>query len=107
LLVTRDGLAESLTDGHGILLGTGVRTPRTDPTLVRPPGSTLLRCTDGLVEAPGHTPDQGVHALRRHGAGLAHRPLPSLPDQLLRRVQPPGHDDIALLALRTPGRDGR
>lgn len=107
LLVTRDGLAEYLTDGHGILLGTGVRTPRTDATVVLPPGSTLLLYTDGLVEAPGHTLDEGMHRLRRHAAALAHRPLPSLTDQLLRRVQPPGHDDVALLALRTPGRDGR
>ncbi|MBD9735756.1 SpoIIE family protein phosphatase [Streptomyces sp. H28] len=107
LLVTRDGLAEYLTDGHGILLGTGVRTPRTDATVVLPPGSTLLLYTDGLVEAPGHTLDEGMHKLRRHAAALAHRPLPSLTDQLLRRVQPPGHDDVALLVLRTPGRDGR
>ncbi|NEC29859.1 SpoIIE family protein phosphatase [Streptomyces sp. SID8111] len=106
LLVTRDGLAEYLTDGHGILLGTGVRTPRTDATVVLPPGSTLLLYTDGLVEAPGHTLDEGMHRLRRHAAALAHRPLPSLTDQLLRRVQPPGHDDVALLALRTPERDG-
>ncbi|SFY49711.1 SpoIIE family protein phosphatase [Streptomyces sp. F-1] len=105
LLITRDGLAEYLTDGHGILLGTGVRIPRPDATVLLPPGSTLVLYTDGLVEKPGHTLDDGLNQLRRHAAALAHRPLPSFTDQLLRRVQPPGLDDVALLALRTPARE--
>jgi serine phosphatase RsbU (regulator of sigma subunit) len=102
LLVTRDGVAEYLTDGHGILLGTGLRAPRPDAAVVLPPGCTLVFYTDGLIEAPGRTLDEGLERLRQHAAALAHRPLPSFTDQLLRRVQPPGHDDVALLALRTP-----
>ncbi|MFI1538101.1 SpoIIE family protein phosphatase [Streptomyces anandii] len=102
LLVTRDGLAHFLTDGHGILLGTGARLPRPDATTVLPPGSTLLFYTDGLVEAPGRTLDEGLHRLRQHAAALAHRSLAPFMDELLRRVEPPGHDDVALLALRTP-----
>ncbi|KOX46608.1 SpoIIE family protein phosphatase [Streptomyces sp. NRRL F-7442] len=102
LLITRDGLAEYLTDGHGLLLGTGVRTSRPDATVLLPPGATLVLYTDGLVEKPGHTLDEGLNQLRRHAAALAHRPLPSFTDQLLRRVQPPGLDDVALLVLRTP-----
>ncbi|MBL1083491.1 SpoIIE family protein phosphatase [Streptomyces actinomycinicus] len=102
LLITHDGLARYLTDGHGLLLGTGVRTSRPDGTLLLPPRSTLLLYTDGLVEAPGHTLDDGMNLLRQHAAALAHRPLPSFTDQLLRRVHPPGHDDVALLALHTP-----
>ena len=102
LLVTHDGLADYLTDGHGLLLGTGVRAPRPDATTVLPPGCTLLLYTDGLIEAPGHSLDEGLHRLRQHAAALAHRPLPSFTDELLRRVGPPGHDDVALLALRTP-----
>jgi serine phosphatase RsbU (regulator of sigma subunit) len=58
--------------------------------------------TDGLIEVPGRTLDEGLDRLRQHAAALAHRPLPSFADQLLRRVQPPGLDDVALLALRTP-----
>ncbi|MFI9809156.1 SpoIIE family protein phosphatase [Streptomyces sp. NPDC052301] len=106
LLVTRDGLAHYLTDGHGLLLGTGVRTSRADATVVLPPGCTLLLYTDGLVEAPGRTLDDGLHRLRQHAAALAHRPLPSFTDELLHRVRPPGLDDVALLALRTPARGG-
>ncbi|MGW4568354.1 SpoIIE family protein phosphatase [Streptomyces sp. NPDC004561] len=102
LLITRDGLAQYLTDGHGLLLGTGVRTSRPDATVLLPPGCTLLLYTDGLVEAPGRTLDEGLNRLRQHAAALAHRPLPSFTDQLLHRVHPPGLDDVALLALRTP-----
>ncbi|MFF9624913.1 SpoIIE family protein phosphatase [Streptomyces griseosporeus] len=103
LLISRDGLAQYLTDGHGILLGTGSGRPRTDATVVLPPGSTLVLYTDGLIEEPGHTLDDGLQRLRRHAAALAHRPLASFTDQLLRRVRPAANDDdVALLALRTP-----
>ncbi|MFH8800802.1 SpoIIE family protein phosphatase [Streptomyces sp. NPDC017936] len=103
LLISHDGLAEYLTDGHSLLLGTGVRVSRPDASTLLPPGSTLLLYTDGLVEEPGHTLDEGLHRLRQHAAALAHRPLPSFTDQLLHRVRPSSNDDdIALLALRTP-----
>ncbi|MFD5793467.1 SpoIIE family protein phosphatase [Streptomyces diastatochromogenes] len=104
LLITRDGLAHYLTGGHGLLLGTGVRISRPDATTVLPPGSTLLLYTDGLIEAPGNTLDDGLDRLRQHAAALAHRPLASFTDQLLQRVQPPGIDDVALLAVRTPSK---
>ncbi|MFJ8097394.1 hypothetical protein [Streptomyces griseofuscus] len=63
-----------------------------------------MLCTDGLVESPGRTIDDGLNRLRRHAAALAHRPLPSFTDQLLHRVRPPGLDHVALLTLRTPAR---
>ncbi|MCX4885548.1 SpoIIE family protein phosphatase [Streptomyces sp. NBC_00847] len=107
LLIARNGLAHYLTDGHGLLLGTGLTAPRPDATILLPPESTLLLYTDGLIEAPGHTLDDGLNQLRQHAAALAHRPLASFTDQLLRRVQPPGKDDVALLALRTPPQNGR
>ncbi|WP_327180764.1 SpoIIE family protein phosphatase [Streptomyces sp. NBC_01334] len=105
LLISHDGLADYLTGGHGILLGTGAGEPRTDGTALLPPGSTLLLYTDGLIEEPGHTLDEGLHRLRRHAAALAHRSLDSFTDQLLRRVRPAANDDdVALLALRAPTR---
>ncbi|MER5198381.1 SpoIIE family protein phosphatase [Streptomyces sp. NPDC002755] len=105
LLISHDGLADYLTGGHGILLGTGVGKPRTDATALLPPGATLLLYTDGLIEEPGHTLDEGLHRLRRHAAALAHRPLASFTDQLLHRVRPAANDDdVALLALRAPAR---
>jgi hypothetical protein len=103
LLISRDGLAHYLTDGHGILLGTRAAIPRPDATALLPPGSTLVLYTDGLIEAPGHTLDTGLNQLRQHAAALAHRPLASFTDQLLRRVRPADNDDdVALLALRVP-----
>ncbi|WEO93056.1 SpoIIE family protein phosphatase [Streptomyces sp. FXJ1.172] len=105
LLVSRDGLTCYLTDAHGILLGTDTCPPRPDATAVLPPGSTLLLYTDGLIEAAGHSLDEGLGQLRQHAAALAHRPLASFTDQLLRRVRPADNDDdVALLALRTPGK---
>ncbi|MEU6140685.1 SpoIIE family protein phosphatase [Streptomyces sp. NPDC047081] len=103
LLITREGLAQYLTDGHGILLGVGATAPRPDAMAVLPPGSTLVLYTDGLIEAPGHTLDTGLNRLRRHAAALVHRPLTAFTDQLLHRVRPTTNDDdVALLALRTP-----
>ncbi|MEU7722096.1 SpoIIE family protein phosphatase [Streptomyces tibetensis] len=103
LLISRDGLTRYLTDGHGILLGTQTGTRRPDATALLPPGSTLVLYTDGLVEAPRRSLDEGLDRLRQHAAALAHRPLASFTDQLLRRVRPPGNDDdVAVLALRVP-----
>lgn len=108
LLISRDGVADYLTDGHGILLGAGADLPRTDATTTLPPGSTLVLYTDGLIEAPGHPLDEGLDRLRRHAAALAHRPLGPFTDQLLHRVRyPQNDDDVAVLALRTPGRRNR
>ncbi|MBC7269096.1 MAG: SpoIIE family protein phosphatase, partial [Streptomyces sp.] len=103
LLVTQEGLAHYLSDGHGVLLGTGTDQSRPDAVASLPPGSTLLLYTDGLIEAPGRSLDEGMHRLRRHAAALVHRPLPAFTDQLLHRVRPTDNDDdIVLFALRTP-----
>ncbi|WP_376732728.1 SpoIIE family protein phosphatase [Streptomyces broussonetiae] len=103
LLVTQEGLAHYLSDGHGVLLGTGTDQSRPDAVASLPPGSTLLLYTDGLIEAPGRSLDEGLHRLRRHAAALVHRPLPAFTDQLLHRVRPTDNDDdIVLFALRTP-----
>ncbi|MGV9242115.1 SpoIIE family protein phosphatase [Streptomyces sp. NPDC003710] len=101
LLVTHEGVARYLTDGHGILLGVAPDQVRPDATVELPPGATLLLYTDGLIESPGHALDEGLNRLRRHAASLAHRPLESFTDQLLARARPPDNDDdVALLAVR-------
>ncbi|MFD7702873.1 SpoIIE family protein phosphatase [Streptomyces caelestis] len=103
LLISRDGLASYLTDGHGILLGTQTGLRRPDATALLPPGSTLVLYTDGLIETPRQPLDTGLNRLRQHAAALAHRPLLSFTDQLLSRVRPADNDDdVALLALRVP-----
>ncbi|MGC0327561.1 hypothetical protein RKD23_000551 [Streptomyces sp. SAI-170] len=103
LLISRDGRATYLTGGQGILLGVGEHSSRPDAVALLAPGSTLLLYTDGLIEEPGHSLDEGLNRLSRHAAALAHRPLSSFTDHLLERVRPAGNDDdVALLALR-PG----
>ncbi|MFJ3037259.1 SpoIIE family protein phosphatase [Streptomyces tendae] len=105
LLITREGVPQYLTDAHGILLGTGLREPRTDVSLLLPPGATLLLYTDGLIEEPGASLDDGLDRLSRHAAALSHQPLDAFADKLLARARPAANeDDIALLALRTQGR---
>jgi serine phosphatase RsbU (regulator of sigma subunit) len=101
LLVTHEGMARYLTDGHGILLGVTPDQVRPDATAELPPGATLLLYTDGLIESPNHTLDEGLNRLSRHAASLAHRPLESFTNELLARVRPPDNDDdVALLAVR-------
>ncbi|WUD79027.1 SpoIIE family protein phosphatase [Streptomyces sp. NBC_00510] len=103
LLVTYDGQTSFLTEGHGILLGTGTDRPRQDAVFTLPPQATLVLYTDGLVESTRHSIDVGLDELRKHAASLARRPLDSFSDSLLNRVRPPDNDDdVAFLALRTP-----
>ncbi|GGT78413.1 MULTISPECIES: SpoIIE family protein phosphatase [Streptomyces] len=105
LLVTHDGRARYLTEGHGLLLSTGLSSNRTDAHITLPPQSTLVLYTDGLVESRDRSIDDGLDRLRRHAASLAHRPLAAFTDSLLERARPEraNDDDIAILALRTPG----
>ncbi|CAL9660404.1 hypothetical protein SUDANB15_06949 [Streptomyces sp. enrichment culture] len=103
LLVAHDGRARYLAEEHGVLLGAGSHGPRPDVVAELPPGSTLVMYTDGLIESPGRSLDEGLHLLRRHAASLAHRPLEAFTDLLLERARPSGNDDdVALLALRIP-----
>ncbi|MFF3316048.1 SpoIIE family protein phosphatase [Streptomyces sp. NPDC003035] len=102
LLVTHDGQARYLTEGHGLLLSTGLSSSRTDAHITLPPQSTLVFYTDGLVESRDRSIDDGLDRLRRHAASLAHRPLTAFTDLLLERARPDraNDDDVAVLALR-------
>ncbi|MBM9506365.1 SpoIIE family protein phosphatase [Actinacidiphila acididurans] len=103
LLIDHDGRARFLTEAHGILLGTGSAAARPDAEVDLGPRSTLVLYTDGLIESPDRSIDDGLATLRHHAANLAHRPLESFCDLLLERVRPPGNDDdVAILALRVP-----
>ncbi|WP_433887839.1 SpoIIE family protein phosphatase [Streptomyces sp. CA-111067] len=108
LLVTHDGRARYLTEGHGLLMSTGLAPPRPDASLVLPARSTLVLYTDGLVESRDRPIDDGLDQLRKHAASLAHRPLAAFTDLLLARARPAAgrnDDDIAILTLRTPDID--
>ncbi|WP_329179214.1 SpoIIE family protein phosphatase [Streptomyces sp. NBC_01477] len=105
LLVSHDGQARFLTEGHSLLLGTGVTPVRPDACLTLPSRSTLILYTDGLVESRDRSIDDGLERLRKHAASLAHRPLPAFTDLLLERTRPTNEendDDVAILTLRIP-----
>jgi len=105
LLITPDGI-ESMEPAKGeppLGVVDDARWTPYEHTL--PEQWSLLLYTDGLIEAAGRSLDEGLRTLRRHAAALAHRPLASFTDQLLRRVRPAANDDdVALLALRAPAR---
>jgi signal transduction histidine kinase/CheY-like chemotaxis protein len=67
-----------------------------------PPGSLILLYTDGLIERPGETLDQGFARLQGAAAYRADLPVGDLCDELLERMAPPGGytDDVVVLALR-------
>jgi serine phosphatase RsbU (regulator of sigma subunit) len=105
VLITPSGEVRALT-GNDTLLGARRNTPRHTYTAPLPPGSTVLLHTDGLVETRERNIDEGFARLHRrlrgHDAGA--------PRDLLNRVAAgmarDCSDDIAMLAVRVPGRGG-
>jgi CheY-like chemotaxis protein/anti-sigma regulatory factor (Ser/Thr protein kinase) len=67
-----------------------------------PPGSLVLLYTDGLIERPGETLDEGFARLKGAAAYRADLPVGDICAELLDRMAPPGGytDDVVLLALR-------
>ncbi|MEU3306716.1 SpoIIE family protein phosphatase [Nocardiopsis sp. NPDC055551] len=105
LLITPDGTARYLEEGHGPLIGMssalhlGLEWP--DAWEELPERSTVLFYTDGLVENRDEHLDTGLEKLRGHAMDLTHLGLEDFLDELLVRINPSG-DDVALLALRIP-----
>jgi serine phosphatase RsbU (regulator of sigma subunit) len=102
LLVTDDGQARYLTAGHGILLGAQTGHRRTDATHTLPPLSSLVLYTDGLIESPNRSIDDGLERLRRHAARHARHPLESFTDALMEARPSDNDDDVAVLTIRVP-----
>ena len=67
-----------------------------------PAGSMLLLYTDGLIERPGETLDEGFARLQAAAAYRAELSVGEFCDELLERMAPPGGytDDVVLLAVR-------
>lgn len=62
----------------------------------------MLFFTDGLVEHPEYPIDRGLAVLAELAADQAHLPLDDFVCFLADHHPSDGHDDMALLALRTP-----
>ncbi|MGX1501627.1 UNVERIFIED_CONTAM: hypothetical protein RKD43_000252 [Streptomyces graminofaciens] len=100
LLVTPDHRARYLETDTGLPLGVDPVVERVDHTELLPPGSTLLLHTDGLVEHPRRSIDEGMADATGIAAVRASAPLPELCDALLAHGHYAFHDDVALLAAR-------
>ena len=106
LLAHPDGSTERL-GGNELLLWPGIPGHRrTDRQRVLLPGDTLLLYSDGLVERRGHDVDLAIdNAASVLAAAPAGQPLSYVLDALTSQVAgPETDDDIALLAVRIPGR---
>ncbi|MFD8155304.1 PP2C family protein-serine/threonine phosphatase, partial [Streptomyces sp. NPDC059720] len=102
LLVTPEHRVEILSAEPGLPLGVAPDEPRPDHARLLPPRATLLFFTDGLIEHPAHDIDASLAELADLTAACAHLPLPDFVHALADHHPSDGHDDMALLAVRTP-----
>ncbi|MFE6690457.1 PP2C family protein-serine/threonine phosphatase [Streptomyces sp. NPDC057743] len=102
LLITPDGGAAYLHADPGIPLGVDPAHPRVDHTHPLPPRTTVVFFTDGLIEHPAHHINQDLNALLQLATEHAEAPLDGLVQALVDHHPSDGHDDMAVLALRTP-----
>ncbi|MFF0291457.1 PP2C family protein-serine/threonine phosphatase [Streptomyces sp. NPDC005262] len=102
LLITPGGRPKYLYADPGIPLGVDADQPRADHTHPLSAGSTVVFFTDGLIEHPQHPIDTSLDALARTAATLGDLSLNELCKALVDHHPSDGHDDMAILALRTP-----
>ncbi|MFG2804264.1 PP2C family protein-serine/threonine phosphatase [Streptomyces massasporeus] len=102
LLITPERRVEVLTGEPGLPLGVDPEELRPDHSRFLPPGTTLVFYTDGLIEHPAQPIDRSLGELADLAAVNAALPLRDLVDALADHHPSDGHDDMAILALRTP-----
>lgn len=102
LLITPDGQARYLHAEPGLPLAVSTELPRPDHTQALPPGATVVFYTDGLTEHPAHSVDDGLDRLAELALTYIGLPLQDFVDTLADHHPSDGHDDMAILALRTP-----
>ncbi|MFB6784356.1 MULTISPECIES: PP2C family protein-serine/threonine phosphatase [unclassified Streptomyces] len=102
LLITPGGRAEYLFAEPGLPLNVDSRQPRPDHTHPLPPDTTVVFFTDGLVEHPDHPIDESLNELAELATTHAALPLQDFVQALADHHPSDAHDDMAILALRTP-----
>ncbi|MGW3951229.1 PP2C family protein-serine/threonine phosphatase, partial [Streptomyces sp. NPDC004752] len=102
LLIGPDGRAEYLFAEPGLPLNVNSSQPRPDHSRPLPPGATVVFFTDGLIEHPDHPVDESLDELALLATAHAALPLKDFVQTLADHHPSDGHDDMAILALRTP-----
>ncbi|MET9146100.1 GAF domain-containing SpoIIE family protein phosphatase [Streptomyces sp. NPDC004042] len=102
LLLLPDGRVRYLDTDPGLPLGVAPDLARPDHRESVPVDSTVVLYTDGLVEVPGRSIDEGLAELAATASRHAGRPPEELCRALAEHHPSDGHDDMAVLALRTP-----
>ncbi|MFJ4845730.1 MULTISPECIES: PP2C family protein-serine/threonine phosphatase [unclassified Streptomyces] len=102
LLVTPDGHARYLAPEPDLPLGVDISERRHDHAHRLEPGSTVVLYTDGLVEHRDVPVDIGLRALAQLASANFHLPVDRFCSVIADQHPSDGHDDLAVLALRTP-----
>lgn len=102
LLLTPDRQTHYLEVDPDLPLGVDTAQPRHDHTHALPPGATVIFFTDGLIEHPQHPVETGLRRLAALAVEHSALPLPDLVQAMIDHHPSDGHDDMAVLALRTP-----
>lgn len=102
LLIGPDGEARYLHAEPDLPLGVDTALPRHDHIRRLPPGGTVVFFTDGLVEHRRRSYEEGLDRLALVASANATRPLDEVVRTLADQHPSDGHDDMAVLAVRTP-----
>lgn len=102
LLLVPGRRAEYLYAEPGLPLGVDSGQPRPDHVRLVPPESTVVFFTDGLLEHPARSIEESLDELTALATTYADLPLEDFVQALADHHPSDGHDDMAVLALRTP-----
>ncbi|MFF4568552.1 PP2C family protein-serine/threonine phosphatase [Streptomyces sp. NPDC001410] len=102
LLITPEHHMEFLFAEPGLPLGVDTEQTRPDHSRFLPPAATVVFFTDGLIEHPGHAIDESLAELAKLATEHAALPLQEFVQALAEHHPSDGHDDMAILAVRTP-----
>ena len=103
LVIAPGGEGTLYEEARAVPLGVLPYSTFTEATLEIEPGSTLVFCTDGLVEVRNVSIEERLH-LFREVASRPHDSPDALCDTLLSELLPegPGSDDVAILVITFP-----
>lgn len=102
--ILRDGEVSWLLEGRNVPLAVPLPSPRVDASLQLVAGDVLVLYTDGLIERPGESLDDGFRRLAQALRQLSTDDPEEIADCLLEALleEGPGRDDVALLVYLHP-----